>query len=241
MKLPVIEGIIRRRILLNYRVDPHVIGHALPARFRPKLYAGFAIAGICMIRLEHIRPKKIPKFLGIHSENAAHRVAVLWDDENGDTLEAVYISRRDTDSRLNHWAGGRLFPGEHNRATFNVVEYSEGISLSVKSHDRLVDIGVAGRLGGSFPTSSIFPSLDDASSFFESGSLGYSVTRDPHRLDGIMLRTHDWRVQPLEVTHVHSTYFSDPRLFPTGSAKFDHALLMKDVRHEWHAAGDLCL
>lgn len=26
MKLPVIEGIIRRRILLNYRVDPHVIG-----------------------------------------------------------------------------------------------------------------------------------------------------------------------------------------------------------------------
>jgi len=35
------------------------------------------------------------------------------------------------------------------------------------------------------PSTSIFSSLAEASSFFESGSLGYSVTNDPDRLDGL--------------------------------------------------------
>ena len=56
MRLPTIEGIIRRRILVNFRVDPQVIQSVLPSRFRPKLHQGQAIAGICLIRLEHIRP-----------------------------------------------------------------------------------------------------------------------------------------------------------------------------------------
>lgn len=238
MKLPVIEGTIRRRILVNYRVDPRAIEQALPRRFRPKLHAGFAVAGICLIRLEHIRPKGLPAFVGIHSENAAHRVAVLWDDETWLEREGVFITRRDTDSRLNHWAGGRLFPGVHHRATFRAVDTGSRISLAVKSQDGAVEIDVAGRLGTSLPSSSVFSSLAEASSFFEAGSLGYSVTRDPRRLDGIELRTRHWEVQPLDITDVHSSYFDDDRLFPNGTAQFDHALFMKEIPHEWHAATD---
>ncbi|MDQ3009459.1 MAG: DUF2071 domain-containing protein [Acidobacteriota bacterium] len=77
MKLPAIEGIIRRRILVNYRVSPEVIQRLLPSRFRPKLYAGYAVAGICLIRLEHMRPQNLPAVVGISSENAAHRIAML--------------------------------------------------------------------------------------------------------------------------------------------------------------------
>jgi len=49
------------------------------------------------------------------------------------------------------------------------------------------------------PRASCFSSLEAASSFFEPGSLGYSVTRQPGRLDGIELRTEGWAVEPLEV------------------------------------------
>src|SRR5687768_18549974 len=100
MRLPTIQGIIHRRILANFRVDPQVMKKQLPSRFTPKLHNGFAVAGICMIRLDHIRPKMMPEFIGISSENAAHRVAVLWDEDD-DTHEGVFISRRDTDSQLN--------------------------------------------------------------------------------------------------------------------------------------------
>src|SRR6266567_9057650 len=86
MRLPTIQGIIRRRILANFRIDPDVMQRHMPSRFRPKLHNGFAVAGICLIRLEHIRPKLMPEIVGLNSENAAHRVAVLWD-ENGATRE----------------------------------------------------------------------------------------------------------------------------------------------------------
>ena len=44
MKLPIIEGVIRRRILVNFRVDPQIIQRILPAKFKPKLHQGQAIA-----------------------------------------------------------------------------------------------------------------------------------------------------------------------------------------------------
>src|SRR5437868_10649871 len=114
MRLPKIQGVIRRRILVNYRVDPDVIQRLLPERFKPKLHAGSAVAGICLIRLEQIRPRTMPAILGISSENAAHRIAVTWTDDSGAVREGVFIPRRDTGSRLNHLLGGRLFPDEHH-------------------------------------------------------------------------------------------------------------------------------
>jgi Uncharacterized conserved protein (COG2071) len=239
MRLPIIEGTIRRRILVNYRVDPAVIQRHLPSRFRPKLYEGRAVAGVCLIRLEHIRPKILPAFIGINSENAAHRIAVLWDDEQGVTREGVFIPRRDTNSEINHLMGGRIFPGEHNKAAFTVQESETEISFSMESRDGEVKVDLAGRISDALPNSSVFPSLSAASSFFEPGSLGYSVTGDAHRLDGIELETKEWRVEPLQLDRVKSSFFADEERFPKGSAEFDHALIMRNIAHEWHSASDL--
>jgi hypothetical protein len=239
MRLPTIEGTIRRRILVNFRVDPTVIQRLLPSRFRPKLYEGRAIAGICLIRLEHIRPKVLPAFIGINSENAAHRIAVLWDDDQSVTREGVFIPRRDTNSEINHLMGGRIFPGEHNKAAFTVEESETEIRFSMESRDGEIKVDLAGRISDTLPNSSVFQSLSAASSFFEPGSLGYSVTGDAHRLDGIELETKEWRVEPLTLHRVTSSYFADEEKFPQGSAEFDHALIMRNIAHEWHSASDL--
>ena len=76
MRLPTIQGIIDRRILVNYRVDADVAARLLPAPFRPKLANGYAMAGICLIRRKQIRPAFVPVPAGGGSENAAHRFAV---------------------------------------------------------------------------------------------------------------------------------------------------------------------
>ena len=238
MRLPTIQGVIRRRILANFRVDPEVMRLHIPARFRPKTHAGRAVAGICLIRLEHVRPKLLPGAAGLSSENAAHRVAVLWD-EAGATREGVFISRRDTDSRLNRLLGGRVFPGEHHPASFDVAEAGSEISLSLRSADGQVAVELEGRAAEELPPTSIFSSLAEASAFFEGGSLGYSVTGEAGRLDGLRLETKEWRVRPLDVSRVYSSYFSDEARFPKGSVEFDNALIMTDVPHEWHAADDL--
>jgi hypothetical protein len=239
MRLPTIEGIIKRRILVNYRVAPQIIQNILPPRFKPKLQEGQAIAGICLIRLEHIRPKMLPEIVGISSENAAHRIAVLWDDENGVAQEGVFIPRRDTNSEMNHLLGGRVFPGEHHRAEFRVIESQHTIALSMKSKDGAVAVEVTGRINDVLPQSSVFRSLSEASSFFEAGSLGYSVTSNAKRLDGLRLETREWHVEALDVEKVYSSYFADEARFPKGSAEFDHALIMRNISHEWHSASDL--
>jgi hypothetical protein len=238
MYLPTIQGVIRRRILVNYRVDPVVMRRLLPARFRPKLYKGHAVAGICLIRLEHIRPKMLPALIGLSSENAAHRVAVQWDDSQGIVQEGVFIPRRDTGSPLNCLLGGRVFPGEHHKATFTINESDNEVALSMNSRDGGAAVEVRGRVASSLPESSIFESTSAASSFFESGCLGYSPTRDLCRFDGITLDVKQWRVQPFEATSLFSSYFADESKFPRGSVEFDHALIMRDMDHEWHAAPD---
>jgi hypothetical protein len=238
VRLPVVHGLIRRRILVNFRVDPPVMQAQLPARFRPKLHRGHAIAGICLIRLESIRPRLIPSVVGISSENAAHRVAVEWDEAGG-RREGVFIPRRDTGSFVNLVAGGRLFPGEHHQATFDVRETSETIDLRMQSVDGNVSVRVRGQFSATLPSSSCFSTLAEASRFFEPGSVGYSVTGDENRLDGIELRTHGWRVEALQVEYVAATFFSDTARFPAGSVEFDCALAMRNLTHEWHRAEDL--
>ena len=231
MRISRVHGIIRRRLLVNFRVDPELIQVLLPPPFKPKLQAGYAIAGICLIRLEHIRPKPLPWLLGVSSENAAHRIAVQWDGKEG-----VYIPRRDTGSLVNHLAGGRLFPGEHHRAQFRVSETDDAIELSMDSGDKKFDVELSASLTSDLPRSSVFPTMAEASTFFEGGSVGYSATAAGNRLDGVTLKTREWKVEPLAVHHVHSSFFAS---FPKGSAAFDCALIMRNVKHEWRAAEDL--
>jgi hypothetical protein len=226
-------------MLVNFRVDPDVMQRHLPTRFHPKLHKDYAVAGICLIRLEHIRPKLLPPIAGLNSENAAHRVAVLWEDESDQPQEGVFIPRRDTNSLMNYLAGGRIFPGEHHRASF-ITQYSDSeIKLEMKSEDGNVAVHIAGIITDRLPETSIFSSLSEASSFFETGSLGYSVTGDANRLDGLKLETNQWRVEALNVKEVSSSYFANESMFPKGSVEFDHALIMRDIEHEWHSAPDL--
>lgn len=240
MNLPTIQGIIKRRILVNYRAEPGVIQKILPAAFRPKLYKEFAIAGICLIGLEHIRPKYTPEFVGISSENAAHRIAVEWE-ENDETREGVYIPRRDSSSLLNHLAGGTLFPGEHNKAEFVIDETENAIDFAMNSDDNHVSVELKGEFSNLFPENSIFGSLEEASGFFEKGSLGYSVKQNGDELDGISLEIKDWKVKPLAVSRIYSSFYEDENIFPKGSITFDHALIMQNVAHEWHSARSFAL
>lgn len=234
MPLPRVHGVIARRLLVNFRADPHIVERQLPAPFRPKLHDGHAVVGICLIRLEDIRPKRFPRMVGLSSENAAHRIAVEWNDAAG-AHEGVYVPRRDTGSLINHLAGGRLFPGEQQRATFEVDDAGEQVSLRMTSADARVRLAVDGRVAADLPSTSIFRTVAEASAFFEGGSVGYSATASGKRLDGVVLKTQSWSVSPLAVERVVSTYFADETLFPTGSVTFDCALIMRNIAHEWQA------
>jgi len=226
--------VIDRRILVNFTADPDVVRPFLPQPFRPKIYKGKAIVGICLIRLKEIRLKGMPKLLGLSSENGAHRIAVEWDE--GDEIKSgVYIPRRDTSSFINTLAGGRFFPGKHYRAAFNVRESEGNYHVDFTSSDQTT-ISIDARESQIFNSNSIFQNLHNASDFFENGSVGYSP--NGNKFEGMKLRARDWKVRPMEVSNVHSSFYEDKNIFPEGSVTFDNALLMTGILHEWESLGE---
>lgn len=95
-----LRGRIERRLLVNCRVDPEVVVRVLPEPFRPQLVGDAAVTGMCLIRLAEVRPGRLPRWVGLHSENAAHRIAVEWDTPTG-IKSGFYIPRRYSNSWVN--------------------------------------------------------------------------------------------------------------------------------------------
>ena len=238
MLVDIVHGTIARRILLNYRIDPGVLARVLPPPFRPNLYCGKAIGGVCMIRFQGLRPRFVPSWLGLESENAAHRIAVTWQ-QHGQTQEGVYIPRRDTSSWFNATLGGRVFPGIFDRSQFRVHDSGPRVRVQIAREDGGEQVLFSGHLADAMPSTSLFRTIEEATNFFSLGATGYSATRVAGHFHGMELRCLDWTIQPLAIDEARSRFFGDQETFPPGSVELDCALLMRGIAHEWHSKPDL--
>jgi uncharacterized protein YqjF (DUF2071 family) len=227
-----VKARLQRRILINYRVDPDEIAGTLPSGFRPVVTGGYAIAGICLIRLSRVRPAGLPAVSTMTTENAAHRIAVQREAPDGPQV-SVYIPRRDSDSLLTVAAGSRLFPGWHHRADVTVAERDGSFRIEVASRDGQVRVRLAARLADQMPAGSVFGDLPSASRFFGCAPSGYSARPDGRSLDGVRLDCDGWNLEPLAVEDLWSSYFEASDRLPAGSAVFDSAFLMRDLDTTW--------
>lgn len=235
MRTLTVAGTIDRRILVAYRVDPDVAARRLPAPFRPALHAGAAIAGVCLIRLTHLRPTPLlPSAIGITTENAAHRFAVEWDGPSG-TETGVFVPRRDTSSRLAQLLGGRAFPGPMSHGRFDVDEGGGALCVRYRSDDGDVSLEVRSRPAERMPRSSLFDTVEEASEFYRRDSIGYSPARGGGTCDATEFQPKTWNARPLDIECVHSSWFDDETRFPRGSIELDSALLMRGVASTWVA------
>ncbi len=233
-QLPVITGVLDRRILLNYTLDPDRLRTFLPKPFKPRLYKGAGIGGVCMIRFAGLRPRFAPAFLGVDSENAAHRIAVEWE-RNGEKHEGVFIPKRSTASRFNYLTGGRIFPGIFQMSDFQVKETTQHYHVEIRaSSDEKPLVSFDGDVASELSESSIFPNVDEASEFFAKGAVGYSLSKDESHYQGMELRLLEWKISPMKINQAFVSLFEGSSAFPAGSARLDSALLMQKLRHEWH-------
>lgn len=231
VKIPTLASTVERRLLINYRVDPVVAQTLLPARLRPQLVDGSAVAGICLIRLAAVRPAWVAPRVGWGAENAAHRVAVEWDTPDG-LRTGVYIPMRHTASRLAVLAGGRVFPGTHRHARITSDETADRVAVALDAADARVRAAVEVRPAIS---GTLFDSVDRASEFFRKDATGWSPDR-VGGLEGLRLDTDAWHVDAAEPLHVESSLFDS---LPPGSAELDFALLMRNVPVTWSTPREL--
>ena len=233
MRFSRMRGLIDRRILVNFRVDPRVLAGLLPAPFRPKLVHGCGMAGVCLIRLKHVRPDPLPRFLGLASENAAHRIAVEWEHE-GIRREGVFVPRRDTSSRISVALAGRLFSGVQHPARFRVEEGDGGYRIDARER-RPPDAAGPGRAGGL----GLGPRVDlplargGVLLLRKGGRWATRRRRSRGGSTGSSCSAAIGGCEPLAVERVASSYFDDRGRFPAGTLEPDLPLLMREVEHEW--------
>ena len=189
---------VRRRILVSYRLDPDVAQSFVPAPFRPQLIDGSAVAGVCMIGLQSVRPGWLRPRFGFRSENVAHRVAVEWD-EGGVTRSGVYIVERHSSSRVPVLAGGWLFPGVQTHGRFMLDESKSRFHVKMSAPGTAVDVDVT--LGGEWH-SSLFPTVEAASAFHENGAVGWSPRRRGGGVEPLELTSKEWAVEPAQALRV---------------------------------------
>lgn len=237
MELPALDGIIDRRILINYRIKPEIVKSILPPHLEPLLISGFASGGICLLRLRNIGVKHSPLFLRINSENAAHRFLITYR-KGGQIIKGVYIPRRDTDSKLNVLLAGKFFSWPHFPAVFQVKEGDDRYLIKMKSRDGKTELEADAELDDSFPNKSMFDSLEHASSCFESCPIGVSPSTDNKTFKTIRLETKTWNVKALLVRSLRSSFFDDKSIFPQGTIEFDNAMLMEGIEHQWVSEED---
>ncbi len=223
-----ITGYIEHRILLNYRIDPEVAHAALPEGMSPILVKGYAYGGICQLSLSQMRPKGFPAFFGTSSHNAAHRIAVEYKG-----IEGVYVPHRHTSSHANRISGGIVFPGRYGKACFNLSSNHDGFDILIESKGKEKLVLFQGNKAERLPESSLFDSIETASTFFQRGNTGWSHSRNENTFDTIRLSTQTWNMQALDIKREHSSFFSDLSLFPKGSVTPDCALLMQGIPHSW--------
>ncbi len=236
--LPALEGTIARRVLLNFRADPEVARRLVPPPLEVLTQNGLAVVGVCLIRLEQLRPKGCPASVGVSSENMAHRIAIRYPADPG-WKDGAFIWRRDTDRGLVTLLGGRLFPGVQRRAHFGVVERAPGLAMEVRTQNSEANVWFGAQCVAGWNSTALFHGFDDACRFFQRGDCGFSCPLPDGKLEGLQLRTLRWKMQPLEVHALHAAFFEDRQRFPRGSVEFDCGLLMRDIPHEWQALDEV--
>ena len=220
--VPGVKAHLRRRLLVSYRLDPDIARTLVPAPLRPQLVNGHAIAGFCVLGLDGIRPRWVTARAGLRSENAAHRVAVEWDEE-GAVRSGVYILERHSSAWHPVLFGGRLFPGVHRRARFTTDERGDRYAMTMDAGGEHLAADV--EVGGDW-TSSFFASVEKASAFYRSGRIGWSRGHDGVTLEAVALAAEEWVVEAARIRSVHSSFFD---ALPPGSAQLDHVVVMRDL------------
>lgn len=233
MPIPMIRGVLDRRISINYRVDPAVLARLLPRRLRPRLVRGVGMAGVCLSRLQHVRPCFLPACLGISSLNAIHWIATEWDQDR-EVHQGFFVLRRDTSSRLAAFFSGWLGPGAHHHAHFLIEDEGDYHQVILDSDDGHAHLRLEGHTASELPATSVFRTPAAASVFIQQGSHSDAVTGSLSGCEVLAQRGYQWQVVPLAITRMESSFFGDRTIFPAGTVEFDSALLMQNVEQKQH-------
>ena len=219
MRFAPVRGVIERRLLVIYRLDPKVAKELLPPPWQARLIGGYAVAGIALAHLGRLRPAGLPPVAGLARESVTHGIAVEWESARS-LYTGVFVTHHDSAVA---GRGRRL----RRAPRFTVDERTDGLRVAYTGRDRTVRVDVDVSLAANLAGSALFPDVRAASRFLELDGEGGAAWGP--RPKGLRLSARDRSIGAARVLSATSTVFANTSVFPPGSVHLDSALLMRDL------------
>lgn len=203
------KGRIERCWLFAFRTAEAEARAILPVPLEPVTRQGQAFWNVVVCRVESMRPRGVPGFLGMGYWHVAYRLHVRYRGEEG-----LYFVRSDCDSGLMAWMGNVMTDFRFHKARVEVEEEGERVRIGIDAPGARAEATLR-RGAARRPEDSAFGSLDEAAAFLKYKPRGFSVGEDGEVSVVRIVRDESaWRARSVEVVSQEWAFFSGMRVTP---------------------------
>ncbi|MFN0137094.1 MAG: hypothetical protein ACKVS9_13370 [Phycisphaerae bacterium] len=228
--MPKIRARLIERFIFNFRLPIELLGRQLPSWLAPQSIEGASVGSFCVLDLDQVTFGPVPDELGLRNINCALRFGVI-ERETG--TPAVYVTERNTNSRLGAFITSLGFPGEHRLVEASITSDASGSQIRVRDKEHALFSATVAR--ESVLRSSVFRSLDEFSAFMAGGVRSYCPAKNPGCFNVVDLHKSDSTYEPLRVTDLTHDLFSESS--GSSDAVQDSAVRTEHGRYVWEYVG----
>lgn len=226
-------GRLRRCWLLAYRAPLDLVSRHLPAPLKPLSFGGYGFWNVVVCEIENMRPRGLPKFMGITYRHAAYRIYVRHLNANGASVEGLYFLRSDCDSPLLAAGGNVLTDFKFHRGDITIAENPLATLLEVEAKGAnghaTINYGHHAKLADGSP----FQSVQEAGDFLEYTPHGISVTPRGVEVQPIRRNEADWKPRVVTAHSDHWDYLANEE------TRLEIAYEVAPIDYEWLPAEHL--
>jgi uncharacterized protein YqjF (DUF2071 family) len=230
------QGMVRRRFLINYPVEPSLLAPFVPPGGELSLHQGKAWLSDCFVHITGMRPTGVPQALGVSFHYLIHRTRARLPFPDGKKREAVLVLDPTIDSRLLATFGAAATGVPFKRRPIEFVTDGSAWRLGVRDgKDLIFEAMIRGSsFGTDMPTNSPFSSLSQADEFLLGVSYGGSWNPEAGTLH-VLAETHEpWRAQVGTCDTRRNAFLEGLGI---ESPRADHVITMVDCPHYFAMRG----
>lgn len=235
-------GRIDRCVLLSLRTPAEGVRRLVPRGLRllvkahPRTGEAFAFWNIVLCRIGSMRPRGLPRPVGVSYHHVAYRLMVEADDGTApgeSPTQGLYFLRSDADSALVAGPGDLVSDFRFHRARIGAQRCGEAESWAVRSRDGLGDASCDLEEGEqTLADGSPFADMPDARRFLKYRALGLAPTADGSRLRlaEVFRDESSWRESPARVASARWSYLES---IGEGHTTVEAACRVAPIEYRW--------
>jgi len=239
-----LQGRLADTLLLTYRTPAESVRALLPEGLELVQRGPWAFWSVVCCKVEHLRPGRLPKAMGVSFHHVAYRLRVQAMTASAEVVDGLYFTHSDADAPLSTLfdaLGNRLTDLRLHRAAIQMKRGDDAVRVRVDPGQSDAGYGLtldAAHAPAALREGSCFPTVADARAFgrYPPAALSVHAAKDDdarRELHVMRVERMDsaWVETPVVVRDAALGYFD--ALGQTGLAELEWAVRLRPMEYRW--------